>query len=175
MIDLLRKSKDSNTAKDALMNPLSFNLTTVQADAILNLRLNRLTSLEIGKLESEHKELTQQIAQLKSIMMNDALVYDIIVTETQELQAKHAIPRRSIIWNDSESTEFSVEDLLANDRSVIMVTTSGYVKRLPILEFEAQSRGGKGKAGTKLATQDDQVAHFFSCNDHDMILFITDK
>lgn len=157
------------------MNPLSFNLTAVQADAILSLRLSRLTSLEIGKLETEHKELIQQIDNLKSIMLNDALVYDIIVAETQEIKEKHAIPRRSIIWNDNETTEFSVEDLLANDRSVIMVTASGYVKRLPILEFEAQSRGGKGKAGTKLSTDDDQVVHFFSCNDHDMILFITDK
>jgi DNA gyrase subunit A len=158
------------------MSPKSYNLTSVQADAILNLRLNRLTSLEIQKLNSEHEELLQQISLFKDIMSNDRLVYEMMKNETLEIKAKHSQPRRSVIWSDDEEpAEFKDEDLLANDRSVIIVTASGYVKRIPILEFEAQSRGGKGKAGTKLATDDDQVTHFFSCNDHDLVLFITDK
>lgn len=172
VIDLLRTSKDTAQARAGLMSS-KYNLTEVQAEAILGLRLGRLTSMEVKKLKEEHKDLTQQIKQLKAIMEDDAQVRDIIISETLEIKAKHAVPRRSIIWTDEGP--LSDEDLLANDRSVIILTASGYVKRLPIEEFEAQSRGGKGKAGTKLATEDDKVQQFFSCNDHDGIMFITDK
>ena len=82
----MRKSKDSSAAKDVLMSPTSYNLTSIQADAILNLRLNRLTSLEVNKLESEHEDLTQQIIVLNNIMLNDALVYDMMINETLEIK-----------------------------------------------------------------------------------------
>lgn len=150
-----------------------FDLSDEQADAILSLRLTRLTAMEDSKLREESKELAASIARLSSVMSTDEEVYAIIVAETKVLQNKYGIPRRAVIWKEESS--FSEQDLTANARSVIVMTHSGYVKRLPIDEFEAQSRGSKGKAGTKLSADDDSVANFFSCNDHDSLLFVTNK
>jgi DNA gyrase subunit A len=104
---------------------------------------------------------------------SDNEVFNVLLEETAALKSKHGRPRKSKICDDESI--LSDEDLLANEKSVIIVTRSGYVKRLPIEEFEAQSRGTKGKAGAKLSTEEDSVAHFFSCNDHDSVLFVTAK
>lgn len=130
--------------------------------------------MEEAKLLEEHEDLLKQIGTLGKIMTDDKAVYTVMKRETLELKKKHAVARRSEIVLGEEA-ELSDEDLLANDRSVIIITRSGYIKRLPIQEFESQSRGGKGKAGAKLSTESDTVGHFFSCNDHDTILFISDR
>lgn len=169
---LLRGSKDSNYAKASLQSA-PYNLSEEQADAILALRLTRLTAMEDTKLKAEESELKASIASLDKVMSDDAEVFRIMVNETLALKATYGIPRRAIIWN--EEAALSDQDLVANDRSMIMMTDSGYIKRLPIEEFEAQSRGSKGKAGAKLSAEDDAVSHFFSCNDHDSLLFVTNK
>ena len=171
IIEVLRGSKDTAAAKVALCE--KYALTNVQADAVAALRLGRLTSMEIQGLEKEHEDLLKDIEKRKGIMQNDQEVNKIMIKETEELKKKHGKPRQSQILE--ENADLSAEDLLANDKSFILVTRAGYIKRLPAEEFEAQSRGGKGKAGTKLSTDEDAVAHFFACNDHDSILFVTDR
>lgn len=166
----MRRSRDSADAKLALRSS-PFNLSEDQADAVLGLRLTRLTALEEDKLTAEVSELKSKISELSDVMTNDSTVYKIMVNETRELQRLHGVPRKSLIWKDEAA--LTDQDLLPNDRSVIMMTSSGYVKRVPILEFESQLRGGRGKAGAKLSAVDDAVSHFFSCNDHDTLMFIS--
>jgi DNA gyrase subunit A len=172
LIDLLRNSKDTATAKTVLMSD-KYRFSNEQADSILALRLSRLTAMEEEKLKAEHKELTADISTAESIMQDDSKVYTILKSETMEIKEKHGVDRRSIIT--AEEGSLSDEDLLANDRSVIIITRSGYIKRIPVDEFESQSRGTKGKAGAKLSTNDDGIVQFFTCNDHDVVLFVTDK
>lgn len=172
LIDLLRNSKDTGSAKTVLMSD-KYQFSNEQADSILALRLSRLTAMEKEKLKAEHEELTADITTAESIMHDDSRVYSILKSETKEIRDKHGVDRRSIIT--AEEGSLSDEDLLANDRSVIIITRSGYIKRIPVDEFESQSRGTKGKAGAKLSTNDDGIVQFFSCNDHDVVLFVTDK
>lgn len=173
IIDIMRSSSDPADGKRKISEISTFDLSGDQIDAILGLTLGRLTGLEKDKLQKEHETLTTNIESNRQIMNDDKLVFDIIRKETSELKNNHATPRKSEII--AAEAELSDQDLLANERSVIIVTNSGYIKRMSLKEFEAQSRGGKGKAGTKLADGDDTVVHFFACNDHDSLLFITDK
>ena len=172
IIALLKSSKDQAAARLSMTSD-AYGLSAEQAEAILGLRLGRLTALEEQKLAEERTELTRDIAQLETFMRDDRAVYEQLKKETMELKAQYATPRKTQIMTDDSA--LSVEDLVANDRSVVMITSAGYIKRLPIEEFEAQSRGGKGKAGARLSAEDESVAHFFSCNDHDSILFATDR
>jgi DNA gyrase subunit A len=172
LIVLLRKSSDTSSVKSILMSN-KYNFSNDQADSILALRLSRLTALEETKLQQEYAELTMDIQRCQKIMENDSKVYNIMLHETEEIKTKYGIPRRSILLGEEGS--LSEEDLLANDRSVIIITRSGYIKRIPIEEFESQSRGTKGKIGAKLSANDDGILQFFTCNDHDVILFITNK
>ena len=139
----------------------------------MSLTLRRLTALEETKLQEENKDLLKQIKALEVLMKEDEEVYSTIISESLALKAKHAKPRASEIVE--EEKEISEQDLLANDRSVIIFTGSGYIKRVSIEEFESQSRGGKGKIGARLSTDDDSVSHIISCQDHDSVLFVTDK
>lgn len=172
IIDLLRKSKDTASAREVLTGD-SYKFSAEQAESILGLRLSRLTAMEEGKLKDEHEALTKDIAGLEELMAQDSKVNEIIRRETKEIKDKHGKPRQSELLG--EEGNLTDQDLLANDRSVIIITRSGYIKRLPIEEFESQSRGTKGKAGAKLSTEDDGISQFFSCNDHDSVLFVTDK
>lgn len=170
IIAMIRQSKDSASAKAVLCGE-GYNLSNAQTDAILALRLSRLTTMESSKLEEEHRQLKEDIGKLRVIMQQDNQVFDIIRTETLALKKKFAIPRRTLIVEEKPTLE--MEDLVENGRSVVMVMQSGYIKRIPLDEFEAQSRGGRGRNGAKLATDQDRVAHFFSCNDHDSIIFVS--
>eukprot|EP01041_Mallomonas_annulata_P001538 gene1538-2966_t len=206
VIDVVRSAKDQSDARQKLCSD-GFGLTVLQADAVLGLRLGRLTALEDTKLREEESTLRMSQAALQSLMTNDAEVFSLMRKETLELKQRHATPRRSEIVFDKG--DLSEEDLVPNDRSVILLTKSGYIKRVPIMEFEAQSRGGRGKAGISMATGSkgvsggggsgniasltetsdpsemeviasggrnaDSVTHFFSCNDHDTVIFITDR
>jgi DNA gyrase subunit A len=119
------------------------------------------------------------VLRLQDILHDDAKIFDIIRKETEELKAKFAIPRRSIIIDDAPV--LSKENLIPNARSVIVVTSSGYIKRMPLSEFESQRRGTRGKRGTSLANHYsgsddfDAVSNLFSCNDHDSVIFVTNK
>ena len=174
IISVIRKSKDKDNkdAKEIFMSP-EYGLSSEQVESILGLRLSRLSGLEEKKLKEEHDDLTKQIEYLTKVMSDDKLVYGIMEDETKTLKAKHAVPRKSVLWQ--EEAALSDIDLINNERSVMIMTHSGYIKRIPAEEFQAQSRGGRGKAGTKLSSDEDTVSHFFSCNDHDAVLFITDK
>lgn len=183
IIDLIRTSKDEKSVKAALSSDL-YGLTVTQADAILALRLGRLTSLEEGKLKEEELTLLASKQTLEALLVDDAQVKAVMRSETLDLKAKYAIPRRSEIVKDQGN--FEDQDFVPNARSVVLLTRSGYIKRIPILEFDTQSRGGKGKASISPASvrndasespmgPRDSVIQFFSCNDHDSILFITER
>lgn len=172
IIKVIRDSEDVIAAKVLLISE-EFGFSVEQAESVLGLTLRRLTSMEGSKLNSEHDDLVKQIDVLSNVMNSETEVFNIIVNESLEIKKKHAVPRRTAILG--EQLELCDQDLLANDRSVILITGNGYIKRIPIEEFQAQSRGGKGKAGARLSTDQDSVQHFFTCNDHDTVLFVTDR
>ncbi|HIK26399.1 MAG: DNA gyrase subunit A [Thermosynechococcus sp. Uc] len=170
VIQLIRSASDTTLARQQLMQ--TYGLSEAQADAILQMQLRRLTALEAEKIEREHADLQRQIANYRDILANRQRVLEIIEKEVTELKAKFATPRRSLIVQ--ADAEISDTDLIANDKSVILVTQQGYIKRMPVDTFEAQSRDGRGRKGAEIK-DDDAVEHFFSCNDHDCILFFSDR
>ncbi|WJI30463.1 DNA gyrase subunit A [Thermosynechococcus sp. B3] len=170
VIQLIRSASDTALARQQLMQ--TYALSEAQADAILQMQLRRLTALEAEKIEQEHADLQRQIADYRDILANRQRILEIIEKEVTELKAKFATPRRSLIVQ--ADGEISDTDLIANDKSVILVTQQGYIKRMPVDTFEAQSRDGRGRKGAEIK-EDDAVEHFFSCNDHDRILFFSDR
>lgn len=172
IITKMKESKDGPTAKAALMD--SFGFSDSQADAILALTLRRLTGLEAEKLHSERRELTERIVSLKALLNDDALVYDQLVQEALLLRQRHGGGRRSTVVKEVENVRLQRQDLIPNTRCVVLVTHSGYVKRLSLEDFDPQSRGGRGRQGTKLSSFDDGIAHLFTCMVHDQILFVSD-
>ena len=170
VIALIRRAADTPAAKQELMDTYSFS--EVQADAILQMQLRRLTALEADKIQSEHEELVAKITDLEDILARRERVLEIIITELGELKAKHDDPRRTVIeMDDGELTDIS---LIANEQVVILVTDQGYIKRMPVATFEAQSRATRGKAGAKMK-EDDGVQHFITCYTHDYLLFFSDR
>jgi DNA gyrase subunit A len=170
VIALIRGAADTPTAKQELMD--TYGLSETQADAILQMQLRRLTALEAEKIEQEHNELQAKIADLNDILARRQRILDIIVAELVQIRDKHADPRRTVIEvDDGELTDIS---LIANEQVVILVTEQGYIKRMPVATFEAQSRATRGKAGTKMK-EDDGVQHFITCYTHDHVLFFSDR
>lgn len=170
VIHLIRNSGDTGLARQELMQV--YGLSEPQADAILQMQLRRLTALEAEKIQREHEDLQAQIADLQDILQRRERVLEIIATEIAQIKTKYASPRRSIIIQDDG--ELLTKDLIANEKSVILVTQQGYIKRMPVDTFEAQSRDGRGRKGAQIK-EDDQVEHFFGCNDHDQILCFSDR
>ncbi|WP_299042615.1 DNA gyrase subunit A [uncultured Thermosynechococcus sp.] len=170
VIQLIRSAGDTTLARQELMQ--TYGLSEAQADAILQMQLRRLTALEAEKIEREHAELQRQIADYRDILANRQRILEMIEKEVTELKAKFATPRRSRIVQ--AEGEISDTDLIANNKSVILVTQQGYIKRMPVDTFEAQSRDGRGRKGAEIK-EDDAVEHFFSCRDHDCILFFSDR
>lgn len=170
VIHLIRNSGDTGLARQELMQV--YGLSEPQADAILQMQLRRLTALEAEKIEREHEDLQAQITNLQDILQRRERVLDIIATEIAQIKTKYASPRRSIIIQDDG--ELLTKDLIANEKSVILVTQQGYIKRMPVDTFESQSRDGRGRKGAQIK-EDDGVEHFFGCNDHDQILFFSDR
>ncbi|MBE9137897.1 DNA gyrase subunit A [Nodosilinea sp. LEGE 07088] len=170
IIALIRGAADTPTAKQELM--ATYSLSDLQADAILQMQLRRLTALEADKIQQEHEELVAKITDLQDILARRERILDIITTELGELKAKHDDPRRTVIeMDDGELTDIS---LIANEQVVILVTDQGYIKRMPVATFEAQSRATRGKAGAKMK-EDDGVQHFITCYTHDYLLFFSDR
>ncbi len=168
VIKVIRASKDTQEAKAALVE--KFGLSEVQAAAILDMKLQRLTGLERDKIEQELADLMAEIERLSNILKSEALLNELIKEELIEIKAKFAIPRRTEIVDDYD--EIDIEDLIPNEPMVVTITHRGYIKRVPLKQYEKQHRGGKGK--TALTTfEDDFIESFFVSNTHDTLMFVT--
>ncbi len=170
VIQTIKKSKDTETAKRNLMK--KFKLSEIQAKAILDMRLQRLTGLERKKIEDEYKETIKLIEILKSLLKSEAKRYNVIKDELLAVKSRYADERRTEVIKKFE--EFSLEDIIAEEDVVVTITHSGYIKRFPVSGYRKQARGGKGVtgAGTK---DEDFIEHMFIASTHQYILIFTDK
>ncbi|WDZ64208.1 DNA gyrase subunit A [Paenibacillus polymyxa] len=170
VIALIRSSQTAEAAREGLIE--RFSLTLEQSQAILDMRLQRLTGLEREKIENEYNELIQKIAEYREILANEHLVLNIISEELNELKERFADDRRTEITVGEES--ILDEDLIPREDVIITVTHTGYIKRLPVTTYRSQKRGGRGVVG--MDTKDeDFVEHLFITNSHHHLLFFTDK
>lgn len=170
VIRIIRRSADTASARQELID--GFGLSERQADAILQMQLRRLTALEAEKIQQEHEELQATIADLRDILARRERILEIIETEVSELKQTYSTARQTEIL--TEEGELDDTDLIANEQVLILLTEQGYIKRMPVSEFDAQSRATRGKAGTRMK-EDDVVEHFLTCCDHDSVLFFTDR
>ncbi|MHB8059632.1 MAG: DNA gyrase subunit A [Gaiellaceae bacterium] len=170
VIELIRASSDAEVARKGLIK--KFKFSEVQAQAILDLRLSRLTQLERQKIDAEYADLQELIADIRSILGDQAKVDGLIreeLTEIRSIHAKHDDRRTEIIAGESD---LELEDLIAEEDMVIAITRSGYIKRLPVTAYREQRRGGVGVMGMDLK-EDDYIEHLFVASTHDYILFFT--
>lgn len=168
VVALIRSSKSPEEAKKGLVQ--SFELTEIQAQAILEMRLQRLTGLEREKIDDEYASLLKDIAWFKKILADDEVIKGIIKDEIAELKEEFQDKRRTIIVEDTGA--ICIEDLITEEDMVVTITKSGYIKRNPVSLYDSQHRGGKGKIamGTK---EDDFLEHLFVASTHHTFLFIT--
>jgi DNA gyrase subunit A len=170
VIQTIRRSRTVETARDRLIK--QFSLTEKQAQAILDMRLQKLTGLERQKIEQEHKELIEKIAYLKSILADEKKVLEIIKKELLEIKERYGDGRKTVIT--TTESELAIEDLIADEDMVVTITHSGYIKRLPVTTYRRQGRGGRGILGMNLK-EGDFVEHMFITSTHQYILFFTNK
>lgn len=170
IIALIRASADGEEAKNALVK--KFKLTELQAKAILEMRLQRLTGLERDKIEKEYAEILAEIARLESILRSEEKLKEIIKQELLEIKEKFSSPRKTQIEDDYDAID--IEDLIPNEKVVVTMSHRGYVKRVPLKTYEKQNRGGKGKISGN-THDDDFIESFFIANAHDTILFVTNR
>jgi DNA gyrase subunit A len=170
MIALIRAAKTPGEAKEAMR--LRFKLSDVQAQAILDLRLQKLTGLERQKVLDEYAETLKLIARLKEILGNDRLVRELIIEEIQEIRKTFGDARRTQIIDRVD--DISVEELIAEEEMVVTLTHSGYIKRSPLVVYRSQHRGGKGRIGMTVRDED-FVEHLFIASTHDYFLIFTNK
>jgi DNA gyrase subunit A len=169
IIKLIKKSKDVPTAQEGLMK--RFKLSEIQAKAILDMRLQKLTGLERKKVEEEYKEVLKLIERLRSLLASKKLQMQMIKDELLELRKKFGDERRTEIVYKAE--EFSVEDMIAEEDVVITVSHTGFIKRTPVSGYRRQARGGRGVMGAS-TREDDFVEHMFIASTHNYIMFFTD-
>ena len=170
VIAIIRRSGTPPDAKAALMTEFAF--TDVQAQAILDMRLQRLTSLEAGKIREEREEVLATIKKLREILGSEQLVLNIISDELRQIKEQYGDKRRTEII--AEANEITIEDMIADEDMVITVSRGGYIKRSPLSLYRSQRRGGKGRIG--MATkEEDIVEHLFVASTHAYILVFTDK
>jgi DNA gyrase subunit A len=170
IIEAIRSSTDPKEAKSRLM--ADFSLTEVQAQAILDMRLQRLTGLEREKIHSEYQELLKNISQYKAILASPAMVLQIIKDEMKQIRESFGDERRTEILH--EAGQIDVEDLIAEEDMVVTISHEGYIKRNPISLYRAQRRGGKGLTGAR-PKEEDFVELLFVASSHDYLLFFTNK
>ncbi len=168
VIALIRSSKDPETAREGLIE--RFGLTEIQARAILDMRLHRLTGLEREKIEKEYAELKKLIEHLRSILSDESLRMQIIKDELAEIKERYGDERRTEIEHTAD--DFSVEDMIPDEKVVITVSHQGYIKRTPLIEFKTQGRGGVGSRGAS-SKDDDFTEHMFVATTHNYILIFT--
>ncbi len=170
VIEIIKKSRNVETARQNLMR--RFKLSEIQAKAILDMRLQRLTGLERKKIEDEYKETIKLIERLKGILENEKKRFKIIKDELIEVKEKYADDRRTEIVFDTK--DFTLEDIIAEEDVVVTISHRGFIKRFPVSGYRRQARGGRGVtgAGTK---DDDFIEHMFITSTHNYIMFFTDK
>ena len=170
VIALIRASQTPDEARNGLMQ--EFGFTEVQAKAILDMRLQRLTGLERGKIKEEYEELMKQIEYLKSLLADEGLRMELIKNELIEIRDKYGDePKTDIIYS---AKDFRIEDTIANESMVVSISHLGYIKRTSLVEYRVQHRGGRGAKGSEVRDED-FVEHLFVATAHNYILFFTEK
>jgi len=170
VIELIKNSADTPSAREGLV--AKFGLSELQANAILDMRLSKLTGLEREKLEAELAELMAEIARLDEILKSETLLEKLIKDELLEIKNKFKVPRITEIVDDYD--DIDIEDLIPNENMVVTITHRGYIKRVPSKQYEKQKRGGKGKVAVT-TYDDDFIESFFTSNTHDTLMFVTDR
>jgi DNA gyrase subunit A len=170
VIELIRGSRDPDVARDGLIS--NFDLSREQAQAILDLRLQRLTALESGKIKQEHADLVERIKELREILGDEDRVMGLIKEELGEVRSQFGDERRTEITASED--DIDIEDLIADQQMVIAITKSGYIKSLPLDTYRKQKRGGIGVTGMDMK-DDDYIEHLFVCSTHDFLLFFTNR
>src|SRR5204863_6661752 len=170
VIKLIRGSKTVPEAREGLTT--EFGLTLVQAQAILDMQLQRLTGLERQKILDELAELLKTIERLRAILNSDRLLMQMIIDELKQVREQYGDDRRTEIID--ESGELSVEDLIADEDMAITVSNTGYIKRTPISTYRTQRRGGKGRIGMR-TREEDFVSHLFVASSHAYIMIFSDR
>ncbi|HZG49570.1 MAG TPA: DNA gyrase subunit A [Thermoleophilaceae bacterium] len=170
VIELIRGSSDPESARDGLIE--RFELTRVQAQAILDMRLARLTALEADKVRQEHADTLERITELREILGDEARVMALIKDELLEIRDSYGDERRTEITHSED--EIDIEDLIADQQMVISITHSGYIKTLPLATYRQQHRGGLGVVGMDMK-EEDWIEHLFVCSTHDYLLFFTNR
>ncbi|MEK6272442.1 MAG: DNA gyrase C-terminal beta-propeller domain-containing protein, partial [Actinomycetota bacterium] len=170
VIELIRASADSDVARAGLID--KFELSEEQAQAILDMRLARLTALESDKVRSEHAELIERIAALRAILGDPERIDGVVIEELDELEERYGDERRTEITHFEG--DMNIEDMIADQQMVISITRSGYVKRLPLATYRQQRRGGIGVMGMDLK-EGDYIEHLHICSTHDWMLFFTNR
>lgn len=168
VIKAIRSSKDAPTARKKLIK--GFDLSPIQAQAILDLRLHRLTGLERDKIKKEHKEILGKIKQLKELLASDMLIYSEIKKELREVSKKYGDERRTDI--SADESDINIEDLIPEEENVISISHSDYIKRVPVTTYRKQGRGGRGVTGTNLKDED-FVEHLFIASTHHYMMFFS--
>jgi DNA gyrase subunit A len=171
VIRIIKQSRSVEVARTNLIQRFQFSV--IQADAILDMKLQKLTSLEIEKIKTEYDELQKLIKELKEILASEARLMQVIKDELAQIRDKYKSPRRTSIVKE-ETQDFSVEDILADEDAVITVSHAGYIKRMPIDAYKRQKRGGRGVQSGKV-NEEDYIEHLLIASTHDHVLFFTNK
>jgi DNA gyrase subunit A len=170
IIELIRGSRDRDTARVQLVE--RFELSAIQATAILDLRLSQLTALEADAIKQEHRDVSERIVELREILGDESRVLAIIKEELSEIGERFGDERRTEITHSED--EIEIEDLIADQQMVITITNTGYVKSLPLATYRQQQRGGRGVAGMDMK-DGDFIEHLFICSSHDYLLFFSNR
>src|SRR5215212_5092664 len=170
VIDLIRKSPDRDAARTGLMD--NFGLTQIQAQAILELRLQQLTAMEADTIRREHADKVERIKELRELLGDEQKVLELIKEELGEISGRYGDERRTDIAPSED--EIDIEDLIADQQMVITITNTGYIKSLPLATYRQQRRGGVGITGMDMK-EDDYIEHLFVCSTHDYLLFFTNR
>ncbi|MGH2913342.1 MAG: DNA gyrase C-terminal beta-propeller domain-containing protein, partial [Solirubrobacteraceae bacterium] len=170
IIDLIRASRDREAAREQLVE--RFELSAIQATAILDLRLSQLTALEADAIKQEHADVTERIVELRAILGDESRVLGVIKEELGEISERFGDPRRTELSHSED--EIDIEDLIADQQMVITITNTGYVKSLPLATYRQQQRGGRGITGMDMK-DGDFIEHLFICSTHDYLLFFTNR
>jgi DNA gyrase subunit A len=170
IIELIRASRDRDSAREQLVE--RFELSHIQASAILDLRLSQLTALEADSIKQEHADVTERIAELRAILGDEGRVLAVIKEELKEIRERFGDERRSEISHSED--EIDIEDLIADQQMVITITRTGYIKSLPLATYRQQHRGGRGVTGMDMK-DGDFIEHLFVCSSHDYLLFFSNR
>jgi DNA gyrase subunit A len=170
IIELIRGSRDRDAAREQLI--ARFELSAIQATAILDLRLSQLTALEADSIKQEHADVSERIAELRAILGDETRVLSVIKEELSEIRERFGSERRTEISHSED--EIDIEDLIADQQMVITITQTGYIKSLPLATYRQQARGGRGVTGMDMK-DGDFIEHLFVCSSHDYLLFFSNR